>query len=528
MNGWIRQHITDDLINATIAHRLARCHRLLLPARLVPRPTKPSGSGRPSTPRKACRPAKLATSASRSRCAPRRRPDRHRRRRSIRAVSQRPPHRRGRSDQEARRIRHLALPHPRHQRHRRPRAEHHGQNGRPGRPRDDQGPRRVDVAFDRRQLANVAPRRCRCGTRRSTTTAPGLPAQSFGRSARPPPGTAARTCPPNRRRAASGSRSTRNSKCSKSWPATRLGSLIAMTFNEFGHILASKEGGGLLLIYDANGDKIPESVRTYCDKVKNIQGILALNGDVFVTGEGPDGPGLYRLADKDRDGILENVRTLVRFKCEVAEHGPHGLVLGPDGLIYVMLGNHATLDGELRKRQPAPRFLRRRPRRRSTKIQADTPSASRPRAASSFAPTPKAAACSSSPAACAIPTTWRSTATASCSSTMPTWNRTKAPPGIGPRDSATSSPAANTAGAAAGRSGPITSSIRCPPCSTRAAARPPASSSYNHFMFPVRYHGALFTADWSQGQILAVKLKRNGATLHRHAAKCSSKAIRST
>ena len=67
------------------------------------------------------------------------------------------------------------------------------------------------------------------------------------------------------------------------------GSMIAMSFNEFGHILASKEGGGLLLIYDANGDKIPERVRTYCDKVKNIQGILALNGEVFVTGDGPDG-----------------------------------------------------------------------------------------------------------------------------------------------------------------------------------------------------------------------------------------------
>jgi hypothetical protein len=95
------------------------------------------------------------------------------------------------------------------------------------------------------------------------------------------------------------------------------GSLTAMTFNEFGHILAAKEGGGLLLIYDANNDKIPEKVRNYCDKVQNIQGILALNGEVFVTGEGPDGPALYRLADKDRDGVLEHVRTLVRFECEV-------------------------------------------------------------------------------------------------------------------------------------------------------------------------------------------------------------------
>ena len=36
--------------------------------------------------------------------------------------------------------------------------------------------------------------------------------------------------------------------------------------------------------------------------------------------------------------------------------------------------------------------------------------------------------------------------------------------------------------------------------------------TYNHFMFPARFHGCLFTADWSQGKILAIKLKRTGAS----------------
>src|SRR5438105_15921632 len=31
-------------------------------------------------------------------------------------------------------------------------------------------------------------------------------------------------------------------------------------------------------------------------------------------------------------------------------------------------------------------------------------------------------------------------------------------------------------------------------------------------MLPVRYHGCLFTADWSQGKIMAIRLKRNGAS----------------
>ncbi len=35
---------------------------------------------------------------------------------------------------------------------------------------------------------------------------------------------------------------------------------------------------------------------------------------------------------------------------------------------------------------------------------------------------------------------------------------------------------------------------------------------YDHYMFPTRYHGAMFLADWSEGRILAVKTKRRGAS----------------
>lgn len=126
----------------------------------------------------------------------------------------------------------------------------------------------------------------------------------------------------------------------------QVGSVIAMTFNEFGHIIVSQENGPLLLVFDRNEDGVPEFVRTYCDKVKSCQGILALNGEVFVTGDGPDGHALYRLTDVDRNGSLEKVRAIVKFKGPAGEHGAHGLQLGPDGMIYVTLGSHTHAIGK--------------------------------------------------------------------------------------------------------------------------------------------------------------------------------------
>ncbi|MEE3370584.1 MAG: hypothetical protein VX346_14690 [Planctomycetota bacterium] len=79
-------------------------------------------------------------------------------------------------------------------------------------------------------------------------------------------------------------------------------SLIAFTFDEFGRIIASVENGPLLLLSSDEPDSPLNKVSVYCDQVTNCQGILALNGSVFVTGDGPDGPALYRLSDKDRNG----------------------------------------------------------------------------------------------------------------------------------------------------------------------------------------------------------------------------------
>lgn len=125
------------------------------------------------------------------------------------------------------------------------------------------------------------------------------------------------------------------------------GSLIAMAFNEFGHIVASQEGGPLLLIYDSDKDGRHDKTRVYCEEINNIQGILPLNGDVYVTGEGPQGSGLYKLVDEDRNGSLDVSTKILGFKGTPGEHGAHQLTLGPDGMIYVAVGNHVQVENPI-------------------------------------------------------------------------------------------------------------------------------------------------------------------------------------
>ncbi len=122
------------------------------------------------------------------------------------------------------------------------------------------------------------------------------------------------------------------------------GSVVAMAFNERGEIIASRESGPLVLVRGAgHGDRAVE-VRPLGDQVRNCQGILSLNGQIYAVGEGADGAAFYRLVDDDRDGEFEEIKTLVKFKGGMGEHGPHAPILGPDGFIYLIVGNHASAD----------------------------------------------------------------------------------------------------------------------------------------------------------------------------------------
>jgi putative heme-binding domain-containing protein len=134
-----------------------------------------------------------------------------------------------------------------------------------------------------------------------------------------------------------------NFKVEEVFSPEETGSLIAMEFNEFGKLLLSQEGGGLLLADLDRPQGHPQRLRVFCDQVTNCQGILALNGKVYVTGNGPQGLGLYQLSDTSRDGRADQVQRLLQFTGGPGEHGPHSIQLGLDGMLYVVLGNGTQL-----------------------------------------------------------------------------------------------------------------------------------------------------------------------------------------
>ncbi|MBC8876050.1 MAG: HEAT repeat domain-containing protein [Planctomycetes bacterium] len=290
------------------------------------------------------------------------------------------------------------------------------------------------------------------------------------------------------------------------------GSLIAMTFNEFGHIVASREGGELLLIYDSDKDGYVDKVREYCDQVTSCQGILCLNGEVFVTGNGPDGTALYRLTDKNRDGRLDEAKTVLKFDSPVDEYGPHGIAMGSDGFLYVTVGSHA---------RPARAVDDDGPHRAYYEGDMVQPRCEDPGGHAAGVKAPGGTILRVSLDGKRL----QSVAGGLRNAYDLAFNRAG---DLFTRDSDMESDVGTpwyrptalyqvTAGAEFGwRSGwakwPEYFIDRLPSTLDTGRGSPTGMVFYSHNMFPESYHDALFMADWSEGRILAVKMKRNGAS----------------
>lgn len=143
------------------------------------------------------------------------------------------------------------------------------------------------------------------------------------------------------------------------------GSWVAMTFDDKGRLITSDQYGALYRItlspagsgplaasdverlqIETGGDESTDSARV---KMGYAQGLLYAYNSLYVMvnhrsdEDFEKGSGLYRLQDTDGNDQFDRITLLKELNGE-GEHGPHSVVLAPDGKsIYVIAGNHTDV-----------------------------------------------------------------------------------------------------------------------------------------------------------------------------------------
>jgi len=127
----------------------------------------------------------------------------------------------------------------------------------------------------------------------------------------------------------------------------KLGSIVALAARADGTIVGSGQYSGLVEIEPCppGGDPATTVVRPVPARIGGAQGLVFRGDDLYavVNERLGGGPGLYRVRDSDGDGSLDAVELLRTIPGDPGEHGPHAVELGPDGMLYVLCGNHNPL-----------------------------------------------------------------------------------------------------------------------------------------------------------------------------------------
>ncbi|HEY3900323.1 MAG TPA: c-type cytochrome [Chthoniobacter sp.] len=136
-------------------------------------------------------------------------------------------------------------------------------------------------------------------------------------------------------------------------PKENQGSWVSLTVDSKGRLIASDQYGGLYRItVPAPGAKAETKVEALPVQIGGAHGLLYANDSLYVMVNEkavpyPRDQGLWRLKYRASDDSFEEPVQLRKIPSG-GEHGPHSIVLGPDGkTIYFCCGNHSKLPDHL-------------------------------------------------------------------------------------------------------------------------------------------------------------------------------------
>lgn len=121
-----------------------------------------------------------------------------------------------------------------------------------------------------------------------------------------------------------------------------LGSWVSLAADPAGRLYAGAQGGGLFRIAPATALGGATTIERVPVTIGGAHGLLWFRDALYAVVNGRPS-GLHRLTDSDGDGMLDRVELLGPLDGD-GEHGPHSVVVAPDGRhLLVVAGNHTKL-----------------------------------------------------------------------------------------------------------------------------------------------------------------------------------------
>ena len=124
-------------------------------------------------------------------------------------------------------------------------------------------------------------------------------------------------------------------------PQGEEGSWVNMTPDPKGRLIVSDQYGPLYRVTPGKSAADTKVERLKLD-IGDAQGLLYAFDSLYVVvnGKAAQGSGLYRVRDTNGDDQFDEIKLLQKF-AGAGEHGPHAVILSPDGKsLYVCAGNH--------------------------------------------------------------------------------------------------------------------------------------------------------------------------------------------